>query len=166
MTSEATPDQVDGIIAAWRAERPDIDVSSVGVVSRIFRLGRHLQRVRRRRLEELGTDPVTVDVLATLRRSGPPYRRSAGELSQSSLITSGGVSQRLRKLEASGLVVRYPDVADRRRVEVELTPTGAELIDSIAASVLDHEAQLLGCLTSAEQETLQELLRKLLNHFE
>lgn len=166
MSPDSTPDQVDGIMAAWQAERPELDVSSIGVVSRIFRLGRHLQRARRHKLDELGTDPVTLDVLATLRRSGPPYRRSAGELSQSALITSGGVSQRLRKLESQGLVVRYPVEEDRRRVEVQLTPMGAALIDSIASSLLENESSIIACLDPDEQATLQQLLRKLLNRFE
>ena len=64
-------DRVDRIEAAWRRERPDINVSSVGIVTRIWRIGRHLERHRKQRLDLLGTDRVTLDVLATLRRSGP-----------------------------------------------------------------------------------------------
>src|SRR5271165_2557286 len=118
-------DRVDRIEAAWRRERPDINVSSVGIVTRIWRIGRHLERHRKQRLDLLGTDRVTLNVLATLRRSGPPYQRTAGELMQSALITSGGVSQRLEKLERAGLITRQVDTGDRRRVEVRLTASSS-----------------------------------------
>ena len=137
--SGETADRVDRIEAAWRRERPDIDVSSVGIVTRIWRIGRHLERNRKQRLELHGTDRVTLDVLATLRRSGPPYQRSAGELMHSALITSGGVSQRLEKLERAGLIARQVDTGDRRRVEVRLTPAGVELVDSVVADLMEHE---------------------------
>ena len=159
-------DQVDRVEAAWRRERPDIDVSSVGVVSRIWRIGRHLQRNRREQLEALGTDSVTLDVLATLRRSGPPYRRTAGELMKSALITSGGVSQRLDKLEKAGLVTRQMHPTDRRRVDVQLTPAGVELVDAVVAEVMEQETKHLSRLDPSEQEQLHTLLRKLLAGFE
>ena len=157
---------MDRIEAAWRRERPDIDVSSVGIVTRIWRIGRHLERHRKQRLEELGTDRVTLDVLATLRRSGPPYQRTAGELMRSALITSGGVSQRLEKLERAGLITRQVDLADRRRVEVRLTQAGVDLVDSVVANVMEHETKLLTRLDPREQATLVRLLRKLLGEFE
>jgi len=162
----AATDSVDLITAAWRRERPDIEVGSIGVVTRIWRIGRHLDRHRKQRLELLGTDRVTLDVLATLRRSGPPYQRTAGELMHSSLITSGGVSQRLEKLERAGYIERHVDQADRRRVEVRLTPAGVDLVDSVVADVMEHETKLLGRLSPGEQETLIGLLRKLLGEFE
>ena len=164
--SGETADRVDRIEAAWRRERPDIDVSSVGIVTRIWRIGRHLERNRKQRLELHGTDRVTLDVLATLRRSGPPYQRSAGELMHSALITSGGVSQRLEKLERAGLIARQVDTGDRRRVEVRLTPAGVELVDSVVADVMEHETKLLCRLSPEEQVTLVSLLRKLLGEFE
>jgi DNA-binding MarR family transcriptional regulator len=162
----AESDSVDLIAAAWRRERPDIDVSSIGVVTRIWRIGRHLERQRKQRLNLLGTDRVTLDVLATLRRTGPPYQRTAGELMHSSLITSGGVSQRLDKLERAGYISRQVDKSDRRRVEVSLTQAGVELVDSVVADVMEHETKLLTRLAPGEQETLIALLRKLLGEFE
>jgi len=163
---ELSLDQVDRVEEAWRRERPDIDVSSVGIVSRIWRIGRHLQKHRKGRLEALGTDPVTLDVLAMLRRSGPPYRRTAGELMHAALITSGGVSQRLEKLEKLGYVTRHVHLEDRRRVEVQLTAAGVDLVDSVVADVMEHESKLLARLTAREQEQLRGLLRKLLSEFE
>ena len=163
---KAATDSIDLMAAAWRRERPDIDMSSIGLVSRIWRIGRHLERHRKQRFDLMGTDRATVDVLATLRRSGPPYQRTAGELMHSSLITSGGVSQRLDKLERAGYIERHVDRADRRRVEVRLTPAGIELVDSVLADLMEHETKLLGHLSPDEQEALIGLLRKLLSEFE
>jgi DNA-binding MarR family transcriptional regulator len=159
----AEHDAIDRVEQDWQRERPDIDTSSIGVVSRIWRIGRHLEQQRKAQLDEFGSDRGTVDVLAMLRRAGPPYRRTAGELTRSALITSGGVSQRLDKLEKAGLITRHVDVADRRRVDVELTAAGVELIDSMLADLMDHDAQVLSsALTAPEQDRLRQLLRKLL----
>jgi len=160
------PDHVDRVAAAWRRERPDIDVSSVGIVTRIWRIGRHLDRHRKERLEALGTDRVALDVLAMLRRAGPPYRRTAGELQQSALITSGGMSQRLERLEAAGLISRHMHPTDRRKVEVALTATGMALVDEVTGDLMANESELLDVLDGAEQAQLRALLKKLLSTFE
>lgn len=162
----AVPDRVDRVEAGWHRERPDIDVSSVGVVTRIWRIGRHLERHRQERLEAFGTDRVALDILAMLRRAGPPYRRTAGELLQSALITSGGMSQRLERLESAGLVTRHMHPEDRRKVEVELTAAGMALVDEVTGDIMEHESKLLDLLDPSEQEQLRGLLKKLLSRFE
>lgn len=159
-------DGIDRIEQAWHRERPDIDVSSVGIISRIWRVSRHLERERKARLADLGTDRVTLDVLAMLRRSGPPYRLTAGELTHGSLITSGGVSQRLDKLERAGMVTRQIHAEDRRRIDVELTPEGVRLVDSVLADLMEHESKLLDELTDQDQDDLRRTLKRLLARFE
>lgn len=159
-------DGIDRVEQAWARERPDIDVTSVGIISRIWRVSRHLERERKERLAELGTDRVTLDVLAMLRRSGPPYRRTAGELTHASLITSGGVSQRLDKLEKAGLVARHIHPEDRRRIDVELTPEGMQLVDSVLADLMEHESKLLDELSVGEKDDLRRTLKRLLSRFE
>ncbi len=164
--ADAGDDAIDRIEASWHRERPDVDVSSVGIVSRIWRIARHLEQARKERLAEHGTDRVTLDVLAMLRRSGAPFRMTAGELTHHSLLSSGGVSQRLEKLERAGLVTRHIHSEDRRRIDVELTPAGIELIDSILADLMAHEAKLLDGLGPAEQDDLRRTLKRLLARFE
>ena len=159
-------DGIDRIEQAWHRECPGADVSSVGIISRIWRVGRHLERERKNRLAELGTDRVTLDVLAMLRRSGPPYRRTAGELTHASLITSGGVSQRLDKLERAGMITRHIHSGDRRRIDVELTPAGMRLVDSVLADLMEHESRLLDELSVRDQEDLRRTLKRLLARFE
>lgn len=167
--SESTifPDGVDRTQAEWRRERPDIDVSSVGIVTRIWRVARHLERQRNKQLATRDTDRGTIDLLGMLRRAGPPYRQTAGELTRHSLITSSGVSQRLEKLEKAGLLTRHVDTTDRRRVDVELTASGAALIDSVFSDAMKLEtATIATVLDDEEQQQLEVLLRKLLSAFE
>jgi DNA-binding MarR family transcriptional regulator len=159
-------DGIDRVEKAWRRERPDLDVSSVGIVSRIWRVARHLENERKARLAELGTDRVTLDVLAMLRRAGEPYRRTAGELTHSSLITPGGVSQRLDKLEKAGLIVREIHPGDRRRIDVQLTDEGMKLIDDVLADLMEHESSLLEVLGEADQDELRRILKLFLAQFE
>lgn len=160
------PDRVDRVEAGWNRERPDIDVSSVGIVTRIWRIGRHLDQHRKERLDDFGTDRGTLDVLAMLRRTGPPYRRTVSELQKSALMTSGGMSQRLERLESAGLVSRHMHPEDRRKVEVELTPAGMALVDEVTGSLMENESKLLDVLDHEEQAQLRTLLKKLLSRFE
>lgn len=156
-------DGVDKVIEQWNDQRPDIDVASMGVITRIWRIARHLEKQREKNLAEWNTDRGTVDILSMLRRSGPPYRRTAGDLTRHSLITSGGVSQRLEKLERAELITRHVDPGDRRRVEVQLTDKGIDLIDSVFGDVMERDTDKLAeALNVDERQMLVILLRKLL----
>ncbi len=160
-------DRVDAVEADWHRERPDVDTTSIGIVTRLWRVGRYLDRVRNDRLAVWDTDRATIDILAMLRRAGAPYRQSAGQLTKHSLITSGGVSQRLEKLERAGLISRHLDVNDRRRVDVQLTAEGMQLIDSVFADIIHHENEILGeIFDDVDVDELRGLLRKFLLHFE
>jgi len=162
----AREDAVDRIEQAWLRERPNMDVRSIGIVTRIFRLSRYLGQVRELELARMGTDRASLDVLAMLRRSGAPYRMTAGELTEASLVTSGAISLRLEKLQRAGLITREFHNSDRRRVNVELTQAGIDLVDSVVVDLLDHETSLLDTLTDDEQADLRRLLKKLLSRFE
>lgn len=159
-------DGVDRIEQAWARERPDIDASSVGIVSRIWRLARHLERERNRSLAEHGTDHATVEVLAVLRRAGKPYRMTAGQLTKAALISAAGISNRLDKLERSGLLKRSFHTNDRRRVNVQLTKKGVEFVDKVASDLMDHNSQLIALVDSADHANLRKLLKILLAQFE
>ena len=159
-------DRVDGVMAAWRRERPDIDVSSIAVLTRALLIGRHLQKARDRALHELGTDTPTLDVLATLRRAGAPYRLRTSEIEAAATITAGAVSQRLDRLEARGLVRRTRDDQDRRVIHVSLTPQGRGLIDGVVGALMEREELLLAPFDECERRTLERLLKRWLHWFE
>ena len=154
-------DGVDEILEQWRRERPDLDPSPIGVVGRISRLARELEQ----RLEPVyrahGLEPGWHDVLATLRRTGAPYRVRPTEFTSALMLTSSGTTKRLDRLERAGLVERTPDPGDRRGVLITLTPAGHELIDGVTEAHLEHERRLLGALTETEQRRLADLLRVL-----
>ena len=166
MRDDTRPDTVDAIEAAWRRERPDVEFGSIGAITRVYRLARHLERARARALAGLGTDQPTLETLGPLRRAGPPYRMTSGELQRASLVTSGAVSQRLERLEREGLVIRLPDPDDRRGVIVELTLSGHELIERVVAELMRREEALLAQFSADERATLVELLRRWLRLFE
>jgi DNA-binding MarR family transcriptional regulator len=155
-------DGVDEILGQWRRERPDLDHSPIGVVGRISRLARELER----RLEPVykahGLEPGWHDLLATLRRNGPPFRMRPTDLTSTLMLTSSGTTKRLDRLERAGLVVREPDPGDRRGTLIALTDKGRKLIDGLTPDHLANEDRLLAALAPDERERLAELLRQLL----
>jgi DNA-binding MarR family transcriptional regulator len=154
-------DGVDVIIEQWRRERPELDHSPIGVVGRISRLARELEQRPEPVYAAHGLEPGWHDVLATLRRTGPPYRLRPSEFASTLMLTSSGTTKRLDRLEQAGLIARAPDPADRRGILIELTDAGRDLIDSVTEAHLDNERRLLASLTKAEQRELADLLRKL-----
>jgi len=163
----ATPgDEVDRIVAAWRRERPDLDVAPLQVLSRISRLARHLDLARGLAFTQHGLEGWEFDVLSALRRSGEPYQLSPGQLVTQTLVTSGTMTNRVDRLALRGHVERSPDPTDRRGVIVALTPSGREVVDAAMADLLDRERQLLSRLPDFETDHLAGTLRGLLEPFD
>ena len=163
---ETTRDAIDRIIDQWRQERPDLDYSPVEVIGRISRLSQILERGLDETFATFGLNRSGFDVLATLRRSGPPYRLTPTMLFRELLRSSGTMTNRIDRLEQAGLVRRIPDPDDRRGVLVELTPEGLDLLDRVADEHLSNERRLLAGLSSHDQRELAALLRKLLRSLE
>ncbi|RIQ34899.1 MarR family winged helix-turn-helix transcriptional regulator [Jiangella rhizosphaerae] len=159
---EEADDGPDRIQAAWRRELPGVPAGSIGVITRIWRVGQLLADDRRRTLERLGIDNPTLDLLSTLRRSGPPYRLTPGQIAARSFVTAGAVSQRIARAEAAGLVRRERSAADGRSAVVVLTDEGRALNERVVAALLEHEETLLDGLDDAQRAALAELLKTLL----
>jgi len=155
-------DRIDTLIGQWRRERPDVDPSAMGIAGRVLRLAQHLERRLEVLLAEYNLMPWQFDVLATLRRSGPPYQMTPTRLMQSVMLSSGAMTNRLDRLEAAGLVKRQPDPADRRGVLITLTAKGRRMVDD-ALPARFHEARLnRAVLSDAEARGMEASLRKLL----
>ena len=154
-------DGVDAIIDQWTRERPEIDHAPIGVVGRISRLAREIEARLEPVYREHGLEPGWHDVLATLRRTGPPYQLRPSDFTGSLMLTSSGTTKRLDRLERAGLIERAPDPDDRRGVIITLTEAGHELIDRVTEAHMANEARLLGGLSAAERDRLAALLRKL-----
>ena len=122
-------DEVDQIVAAWRRERPDVEVTPLEIFSRLTRLTKHLERVRKQAFATHGLELWEWDVLSALRRSGEPYELSPGHLVAATMVTSGTMTNRVDRLVERGLVQRRPAPSDRRGVLVRLTADGRTRVD-------------------------------------
>jgi DNA-binding MarR family transcriptional regulator len=159
-------DEVDDLTAAWRAQRPDLDVEPMQVLSRISRLARHLDIARREAFAEHRLESWGFDVLSALRRQGPPFQLTPGALLRATLVTSGTMTNRIDRLAAAGLVRREPDPRDKRGVLVTLTGQGQARVDAALAGLLRRERALLAGLDAGERQHLAGLLRFLLAPFD
>jgi DNA-binding MarR family transcriptional regulator len=157
-------DEVDRLIAAWKRERPDLDLSPLAVLSRITRIARHLDIARRDAFADLET--WGFDVLAALRRAGEPHQLSPGQLMQETMVTSGTMTNRLDRLEELQLITREQDPDDGRGSLVTLTKSGVRAVDAALEGLLENERELLGTLTAKDRELLADLLSKLVTEFD
>src|SRR5579859_6899586 len=158
-------DEVDDLVAAWRAQRPDLDVEPLQVLSRISRLARHLDIARRGAFADHGLEAWEFDVLSALRRQGPPFQLTPGALLRATLVTSGTMTNRIDRLATAGLVRREPDPKDKRGVLVTLTEQGMAKADAALADLLRREHALLAALDHGERQHLADLMRILLAPF-
>ena len=154
-------DEVDRIVQAWTAQRPDLDFSPLGVLSRVDRLSRHLDRARRDAFKRSDLEPWEWDVLSALRRAGEPFQLSPKQLLQQTLVSSGTMTNRIDRLVERGLVSRQTDPNDGHGILVEMSPAGLTRVDAAITRLVDAEAELLESLPAAEQKRLAGLLRKL-----
>src|ERR1700687_766025 len=152
-------DRADGAIDQWAGERPDLPSLPMAVLGR---LSEAAERVMRDHLNplfaEAGLQPGEFNVLATLRRSGDPYMLSPTRLYEAAMISSGGMTTRIDRLERAGLVERRPDPNDRRGRQIALTAAGKRVIDDMIGRMVAKEEQMLSVLTQAEQKKLNALL--------
>jgi DNA-binding MarR family transcriptional regulator len=165
-TAAPLRDEVDDLTAAWRDQRPDLDVEPLHVLSRVSRLARHLDIARRSAFAAHGLESWEFDVLSALRRAGPPFQLTPGALLRATLVTSGTMTNRIDRLADSGLVFREPDPRDRRGVLVTLSERGREVVDAAFTDLLDREQALLAGLPAAQRRVLADLLRTLLAPFD
>jgi DNA-binding MarR family transcriptional regulator len=166
LKAAALRDEVDDLVAAWRAQRPDLDVEPLQVLSRISRLARHLDIARRGAFADHGLESWEFDVLSALRRQGPPFQLTPGALLRATLVTSGTMTNRIDRLAAADLVRREPDPRDKRGVLVTLTGRGLARVDAALADLLGRERALLAGLDSGERTHLADLMRILLAPFD
>lgn len=154
-------DAVDQIVGQWAKIRPELDVSAMEVFGRLHRSFLLYRSAIGARFAELGTTEPGFDVLAALRRSGPDHRLSAGELARQTLVTTGGLTLRVKRLEEEGYVRRWRDPDDNRMVHVALTEAGVELVDRAADAHFANLTRMLEKLSPGERKDLAHLLGRL-----
>ncbi|MGB4777732.1 MarR family winged helix-turn-helix transcriptional regulator [Microbacterium sp.] len=160
MPDHPLPDRVDRIEDEWRRERPDLDPSPQGVIGRIHRLALALTAQLTPVYETHGLSEAEFDLLASLRRSGAPYELPAGELASHTMVTTGGLTKRVDRLHARGLVERTVSSDDARRRMIRLTEVGRAVIDDAFTAHLANEHRLLGELGAEDAAALEPILRR------
>ncbi|MGH3165149.1 MAG: MarR family winged helix-turn-helix transcriptional regulator [Trebonia sp.] len=159
-------DRIDAMLDQWRLERPDLEVSATGVLgrfARVYELGvRAVEEVFARH----GLQRGEFDVLAALRRTGAPYTLTPSVLAEHLMLSRAGMTSRLDRLEAAGLVKRSLDAGDRRSFKVRLTPRGLDVIEAAVTEHFENQSRLLALLDPGERDTLDHLLRKLLRELD
>jgi DNA-binding MarR family transcriptional regulator len=160
------PDRIDRLVGQWAAERPDLDLDTMGLVARLL----HVARLAGMRIDAFAASQGLTrgegDVLFTLRRAGPPYRLSPSALAESLLVATGTMTNRLDNLERRGVVRRIPNPEDRRGLDVELTPMGRKAVDRAVTAHVAREQEMLAPLSAREREQLTRITRKLIAHLE
>ena len=164
--STAKPDAVDVNLEIWSRELPGLDLETEGIVERIHKLERLVDRAMQETLDAFDMSHGEWKVLAHLRRAGPPYRGKPGKLAKRLDLSSGAMTNRLDNMEARGLIRRLDDPADRRGVIVELTDAGRQLWDTSVAAQAEKESLVDSVLGEREKRQLNDLLRRLMHAFE
>jgi DNA-binding MarR family transcriptional regulator len=159
-------DHVDHVRDQWRFVRPELDTSPLAIVARVGRAAAYFDQSTNALMANYGLARSSWDVLASLRRAGPPYELSPTDLYRSLMRTSGAMTNRVQRLERAGLIERRPDSADGRSMLVRLTPDGLALVDQIVPLHLDNEDRVLAALAPEERAQLEDLLRRLLRGLE
>ncbi|MEU0566932.1 MarR family transcriptional regulator [Nonomuraea sp. NPDC005983] len=155
-------DAIDLVMEQWRRERPDLDLSPMGVFARLALVTRAVESEVDRVFTRHGLRQGEFDVLSALRRSGPPYTLIPSELSAVLMMSRAGMTNRLDRLEAAGLVERSLDPADRRSFRVSLTAKGRELIDVVLAEHAANLQRLASHLDPQDAVVLDRILRGML----
>jgi DNA-binding MarR family transcriptional regulator len=162
VAGEPFPDRADAIQDAWRRELPGVPVESIGIITRIWWAAKAFGDERRRLLADLGVDVATLDLLSTLRRAGPPYRMSPGDLADACMVTRGAITQRVERAVRARLVERTTAGSGYHARAVTLTDAGNALLDRVVADLLTAEDHLVSHLVPERREQLAGLLRELL----
>ncbi|OUM45585.1 MarR family winged helix-turn-helix transcriptional regulator [Arthrobacter sedimenti] len=163
-------DAVDEARRDWNRTWADLDVSPADVLARIERLGHRIEEAQNNALHRRGgrllANRGDFDVLRTLRRVGHPYSLTPSEINAATLVSSAGLSGRLKRLEQEGWIVREASTTDRRSTLVRLTDEGRRELDEWLPDHFRFEKSLLEPLTDDEHKVLVSILRKLLVHIE
>lgn len=159
-------DAIDGIIDAWRRERPELDMRAKEITGRVIRLAALFEEAYEASYSELGISGSDFGILSALRRAGAPYQSSPTEIARQRMITSGGLTPALDRLERHGLIERVANETDRRSRLVRLTAEGLDVIDRAIELHTADEARLVADLDDRTTAALTDGLRRVLQHLE
>ncbi|MBC7631518.1 MarR family transcriptional regulator [Aeromicrobium sp.] len=158
-------DAVDNILEQWNRERPDLDVSAMGVMGRLTRASGIARADLQQFMRRFGIEPWEFDVIATLRRARIEGPLTSGQLAGMTMVGSAAMTNRVDRLVDRGLVHREINPRNRRQLLISLTPQGVALVDDVVEHHVENQHKMLAALDETEVQTLSNLLRKfLLSH--
>jgi DNA-binding MarR family transcriptional regulator len=156
---------IAGILAQWRAARPDLDCLPMAVIGQLWRTSQIAMRAVETNLKHYDLDMAGFDVLLTLRRQGGEQQQgialTPGELARDMMMSPPAMTNRIDRLVKRGLVQRHADPDDRRVLRVALTLEGRALADMAVETHLKTEEALLADLSQQERDQLTSLLARL-----
>ncbi|MGF1755638.1 MarR family transcriptional regulator [Vibrio makurazakiensis] len=159
-------DAIDRVVEQWAKEKPELETEPMAMMGRIMRIAKYMETQVADLHKKYDMKLGEFDVLATLRRSGKPYRLTPSELIETMMLTSGAMTNRLDKLEAKGLIVRAHSKEDRRSVTVELTRDGLVLIDQMMTEHVETQKKLVKSLSASQKKNTNQLLKTWLSAYE
>lgn len=111
--------------------------------------------------ESMSAHGVSTAQLGVLRQLANEPGLSGAELARRLLISPQGVQLALTSLERRGLVERKQDPQHGRILQAYLTDEGRNVVATVVNDALAAHERVFGVLTSDEQETLRELLGRI-----
>lgn len=163
---ETHSDEVDSIVAAWQVQRSDFDAQPLAVFSRLLRLGRYIDRIRRTIFAQYDLETWEFEMLAALRRSGAPFQLTAGQLMNETLVSSGTITNRIMRMQDSGLIERSRDKVDRRVVYVKATPKGITQVDAAMEALLNEQRNQLADFSEQEIRQARDFLKQMIENID
>jgi DNA-binding MarR family transcriptional regulator len=159
-------DAIDRVVEQWAKQKPELDTDPMAMMGRLMRIAKYMETKVADLHKKYDLKLGEFDVLATLRRSGKPYRLTPSELIDTMMLTSGAMTNRLDKLENKGLISREHSKEDRRSVTVQLTQDGLVLIDKLIEEHADVQKSLVKSMTAAQKKQANQLLKAWLSQYE
>jgi len=156
-------DWADRHVARWRDHWIDVSFEDdvEAIVVRIGRLTKHFRAVKQEALAEVGLQDFEYDTLHLLMIRDTPGQASPSALAADLEISNAGMTGRLDVLERAGWIQRRPAADDRRRVEVEITRSGAAIWRRAMELRGRGEDEVVHVLSADERAVLAGLLKKM-----
>lgn len=159
-------DHIDKLIKQWENERPELDLAPMALLGRLTRLSYFFRQAMEKTFAEFDLNPAGFDVLATLRRSGEPYTLCPKDLLNSTLVTSGTMTNRIEQLQKAGFITRQRSQTDKRSYLISLTPKGLSTINQAVEKHVITQKRLIDTLSKDDYQQFDTLLKKMLVPFE
>lgn len=157
---------IDRTLLDLKREFPYIDETVKGIVYSVFFLANHFTQTGARVLEDFDLSWGDYLVLSTIRRRGSRGTMSPSAISDSIGMSTGGLSNLLRRLEKNGLITRKPSTRDGRGIQVEITTRGRKIAEQSLRAISENQLAHLESLPEADRAHLYALLRAFVAYFE